>query len=83
MKPKKVQFADIAWIQTKEPSLFTGKWRVHGTGNIKTWYPMDIGRHKRDTIFLAILSTQWNSIGFTVENSEKAKNIFKDKGLLV
>ncbi len=60
----------------------TGKYRYQGTGDIRTWYPLDIARNKRDKIFFLFLKNKWVRIGFTVENSEAIEKYFKEKGLL-
>ena len=82
MKPKEVLLENIKMIETKKPTMATGKYRYHGTGDFRTWYPMDMDRSKRDTIFIMSLKTQRVRIGFTVENSEAVKKIFQEKGLL-
>jgi hypothetical protein len=81
-KSKEVAIGNIAQVQVKEPSLTTGKYRYHGTGNIRTWYPLDMARSTRDKIFFLILKDQWVRIGFTGENSEAIENFFRQKGLL-
>lgn len=74
--------ADIEGIKVKEPTTWNGKWRIHGTGNVKTWYPRDDSRPKRDRIFFAKLKGRWIDIGFTVEDADKVERIFKEKNLL-
>jgi hypothetical protein len=81
-KSKAVQLADIEWIKVKKPTIWNGKWRIHGTGNFKTWYPRDNKRPKRDRIFFAKLRGQWVDIGFTVEDADKMERIFKEKNLI-
>lgn len=81
-KPKKVLLKDIKLLEVNLPSLATGKWRIQGSGDLRTWFPMDIHRPKRDKIFFMKLKNQWIQIGFTVEDSEKVIKIFQEKGLL-
>lgn len=80
--PKTVRLADIACITVCEPTIRNGKWRLHGTGNIKTWFPADYNRPKRDKIFIANLKTQWVKIGFTVEDSAQVEAILRQHHLI-
>ncbi len=80
--PKIVMLRDVAWVDVKPPTLMNGKWRIHGTGTFKTWYPEDSARPTRDRIFFVSLKTQWVNIGFTVEDGERVEAIFKAKGFM-
>jgi hypothetical protein len=79
---KAVRLTDIERITVERPTLWNGKWRLHGTGNFKTWFPKDYKRPKRDRIFFAELRNQWVNIGFTVENGDEVEKILRDKNLL-
>ena len=81
-KDKVVEFKNIKYVSVKKPTLRNGKWRLHGSGNFKVWFPKDYGRPKRDRIFLAILKTQWVNIGFTAENGERVENVLRSKSLI-
>lgn len=81
-KKKIVPFSDILRITVKKATVWNGKWRIHGTGNFKTWFPCDIRRSRRDRIFFAKLRSQWVEIGFTVEDADEVERIFREKGLL-
>ena len=81
-KKKVVPFDDIEMMTVVEPSLRRGKWRLHGTGGFKTWFPLDVNRPMRDRIFIMSLKNQRMDIGFTVENGEKAEEILLSKGLI-
>ena len=81
-KPKVVPLTDIERIDVRAPTIWNGKWRTHGTGTFKTWYPEDTNRPRRDRIFFAILKNQWVNIGFTVENPDRVEAIFREKNLL-
>jgi hypothetical protein len=83
MRPKEIEIGNIKKVEVKEPSVATGKYRFHGTGNILTWYPMDMERYKRDKIFIMFLKTQRIRIGFTCENSAVIEGYFRDRGLLL
>ncbi len=80
--PKRISIDTIEKIEVKEPRLFTGRWRLQGTGNIKVWFPLDVARPKRDKIFMITISKKNVRAGFTVEDSEKVLRILKDKGLI-
>lgn len=79
---KVVRLDRIKSIVVRPPTLWNGKWRLHGTGNFQTWYPLDLARPKRDRIFLATLKDQWVRIGFTVEDGELVERILREKHLL-
>lgn len=81
-KKKVVSFSDIENIVIKKPTIWNGKWRFHGTGTFKTWYPMDMDRPHRDRIFFATLKSQWIHIGFTVENADHVEAILREKRLI-
>ncbi len=82
LKPKELLIESIDKVEVKEPSMRTGKYRYHGTGDFRTWFPLDNLRSKRDKIFFLFLKNTWMRIGFTGENSEAIEKYFKDKGLL-
>jgi hypothetical protein len=77
-----VQFPEIEKIIVKKPSIWNGRFRFHGTGDFKTWFPKDFQRYKRDLIFIAYIRNKWWRIGFTVENSDTVLKILQEKGLI-
>ena len=81
-KSKWVRMDDIERIWKEPSTLRTGKWRIHGSGDFRTWYPQDCERQKRDRIFFATLRTQRTRIGFTVERPEEVEMVLKGKGFL-
>jgi hypothetical protein len=81
-REKVVPLDNIQCIFVKKPTLWNGKWRIHGTGNFKTWFPKDSSRPKRDRIFIAILKDQWVNIGFTVEDGDRVEKILRSKNLI-
>ena len=50
--------------------------------DLRTWFPLDAKRPKRDKIFLVTLLDKWTHIGFTVEHSDEVLRILKEKGLI-
>lgn len=79
---KRIMFSDVGHISMEKPSLLNGKYRIHGTGDLRTWYPCDLKRPIRDRIFFVTMPHRWLRIGFTVEDSGKVENIFREKHLL-
>jgi len=79
---KFVPWREFEEISVEKPTIWTGKWRIHGTGDLRTWFPSDAQRPKREVLFLAKLNTQWTRIGFTVENADRVIAILKEKGIL-
>lgn len=81
-RAKVVKLDDIESIAVKPPTLGNGKWRIHGTGNFKVWFPLDGDRPKRDRIFIATLKTQWVNIGFTVEEGHRVEALLRARNLI-
>ncbi len=81
-KEKTVNIDDIANITVLESTIMNGKWRIHGTGNFKIWFPRDSDRPKRDRIFIATLKSQWFDIGFTVEDGDRVEKILRSRNLI-
>jgi hypothetical protein len=79
---KRIPFDKIKSIKIQNPSLFTGQARIWGTGDFMTWFPLDLGRIKRDKIFVISIIDKSIRVGFTVENSETVLQIFEQKGLI-
>jgi len=79
---RRVPFDRIARINVAPPSSISVSWRLWGTGDGLTWFPLDWKRRTRDKIFVAFLRGSWDRIGFTVEDSRKVAGIFRDRGLL-
>jgi len=82
LRSKRVPLSVVNRVRIRKPGFFTGKWRVHGSGDIRTWFPLDAQRSKRDRIFLMSLSSQWIQIGFTVEDGAQVEKLLADKGLI-
>ena len=80
--PKHVPLSQSEGVQARTPSLSTGSWRLWGTGDLATWFPLDLGRPNRDRIFVASLQGGSQRIGFTVEDSQKVTQVFRERGLL-
>lgn len=82
-KEKIVEFKNLKYVSVEKPTIRNGKWRLHGTGNFKVWFPEDYNRPKRDRIFIATLTTQWINIGFTVEDGDTVENLLISKNLVI
>jgi hypothetical protein len=70
LKPKLVSLAEVQRIEIICPNLWTGRFRLWGSGDFRTFYPLDLGRPKRDRIFQLTQRDKRIRIGFTAENSE-------------
>jgi hypothetical protein len=79
---RRVALSQIESIQARQPSIINGSWRLWGTGDFRTWFPLDGRRPGRDRIFLACLRGSSRRVGFTVEDSQKVTGILRERGLL-
>ena len=79
---KHVPLSQIESVQVRQPSLQSGSWRIWGTGDFATWFPLDFGRPNRDAIFFASLRDSSQRIGFTAEDAQKVTKVLKERGLL-
>lgn len=80
---KNLELSKIAHVEVLKPTFMNGKWRIHGSGDFRTWFPRDVNRPGRDFIFLLHLKNKWRRIGFTAENSEAVTQIFEEKNIPV
>ena len=79
---KHVALSQIESVQVRPPSFWGGSWRIWGSGDFRTWFPLDGARPSRDRIFIAFLRNQFRRIGFTAEHSEEVTAVLKERGLL-
>lgn len=79
---KRVPLADIAGIDAERPTLWNGRYRIHGTGDLVTWFARDWHRPSRPVIFFVRLRGSSRRIGFTVENADRVERLLRDKCLL-
>jgi hypothetical protein len=79
---KHVPLSQIESVEVRQPSFLGGSWRIWGSGDFRTWFPLDGSRPSRDAIFVAFLRGCFVRIGFTVEDSKKAIKVFEERGLL-
>ena len=75
---KQIQLTDISSIEILLPSITTGKYRIWGSGNLSTWFPLDSGRGRRDKIFHISLSSQKIKVSFTVEHSAEFELLLRN-----
>lgn len=78
---KNLELSRIDHVEVLEPAFMNGKWRIHGTGDFRTWFPRDKNRPGRDCIFVLHLRGKWRRIGFTSENSEAVMRLFEQKNI--
>lgn len=79
---KRISLDTIKHIEILKPALKNGKYRLHGTGDFRTWYPCDVKRPSRDQIFLITFKKGWWRTGFTVERSGFVQLMFEKNGLV-
>ena len=82
LSPKTILFKDIKNIEVHKPTLFSGKYRLQGTGNFRTWYPFDGLRPKRNKIFIIKYVGKWMQSEFNVENSAEVESILREKKII-
>ncbi|MEZ5333858.1 MAG: hypothetical protein R2741_00730 [Methanolobus sp.] len=80
---KFVKFPDILKMEKRPATFSNGQWRIWGTGDFMTWFPLDWHRPDRELIFLIQLSTQKTRIGFTVEESKAFIEAVESKGIKI
>jgi len=78
---KSIELSIIEYVEVLKPSLLKGKWRIHGSGDFRTWFPLDTDRPKRDRIFILHLHKKWRRIGFAVEYSDALIGVFNNKNI--
>ena len=79
---KAVAWRDVESVTARTPTLWTGRWRMSGTGTFTTWFATDWGRPARETIFVMKLRTQSMKVGFTVHDAGRVKQILSARGVL-
>ena len=72
----------IEEVVVKNASLTNGQWRIWGSTNLNTWFPLDIKRPQRDKIFYIRSKNKLTQTGFTVVNSALAENALRQMGLI-
>lgn len=78
-----IDLTAVERVEVLEPTLRNGKWRIHGTGDLRTWFPRDSNRPHRDCIFLLHLRGRWRRIGFTAEDSGSVIRVLRERGVPV
>lgn len=79
---KRISLGDVESITVVDCTLKTGKWRLWGTGDFRTWFPCDFSRPSRDKVFFLQRKQGTIRIGFTVEDSSAVIAIFQEMGLV-
>ena len=78
-----VELSAIERVDVLAPTLLNGRWRIHGTGDLRTWFPRDPRRPTRDRIFVARLRGRWRRIGFTAADADAAQRALAERGVTV
>ena len=77
---KFVAFSRIARIVAESPTLRNGRWRIWGSGNLRTWFARDWKRPRREAIFIIHPKAGWWRMAFTVEDSGCLRRVLADRG---
>lgn len=78
---KRVPFSEIDHVLMEKPTLWTGKYRVYGTGDFRTWFAPDMSRASRDRIFVLHPKRGWWRMGFTAKDSTAVQKMLRERGL--
>ena len=79
---RRIKLSGIEQISVQNPTFTTGRYRLWGSGDLRTWFPMDLQRPRRTKIFIIRLRKKWRRIGFTVEDEAMVERIFRERQLL-
>jgi hypothetical protein len=80
---KCVPFSRIKTVKILKPTIWNGKFRIAGSGDLRTWFSSDSLRSCRDMIFVVLMHGKWVHYGFTAEDSAAVKQIFQSMKLLL
>lgn len=79
---RRIPFTEISLINIETASLWNGKYRIYGSGNLRTWFAPDWRRPSRNKLFFLEQKDKWWRVGFSVEDSTRVEQIMAEKGLL-
>jgi hypothetical protein len=80
---KHVRWANVEHVKALQPTLWNGRWRLHGTASFTTWFASDWARPTRETIFHMKLRSQAVKVGFTVHDAGRVKQVLADRHVLI
>ena len=80
---KQIKLSSIDHVEILMPSISSGKWRIHGTGDFRTWFPRDKHRPDRDCIFVLHRNNSRWRIGFTVEDSKALNAVLRQRHIRI
>ena len=80
---KFVPWEQIERVRALLPTLWNGRWRLSGSGSLRTWFAADWDRPTRQTIFVLHRRGTWSRIGFTAHDAKRVKQILTERGVLV
>ncbi len=80
---KQIRLTDIEQIEViRHPRRYYNL-RIHGSGDLRTWFPCDWRRPWRDRTFILKERWKWRRVGFTVENPELFEQVITTRKLPV
>ncbi len=62
-------------------NFLSGKYRLQGTGDFKTWFTYDTHRPSKETVFIVYRNNEWWNVAFSAENIDKVYELFKSINL--
>lgn len=80
---KSVALSLVERIEVRPARPGTGRWRVWGTSDFITWFPLDWSRPWRKSIFMLHPKDKVCRIGFTVENEDLFRQALEGLGITV
>jgi hypothetical protein len=79
---KRIDFDTIRMIELINLNFWTGRYRIQGTGDFRSWFALDMDRPSRENAFLIHRRQKWWRIGFSAEDVDRVADLFQAKGLL-
>jgi hypothetical protein len=79
---RRIKLSEIERVLVQDLTFSTGKYRLQGSGDLRTWFAMDLQRPNRTKIFIIIQRRKWRRIGFTVEDEATVERVLRERQLL-
>lgn len=70
-RDKTFALADIRKVEGRPLTFWTGKYRIVGTGDFRTWLGADSGRAKRNIMFVVHPVRGWWRAGYSAEHPDR------------
>ena len=80
---KSVRLTDIQNIRVLPVNLTTGAARIWGSGDFRTWFPLDWNRFNREKIFIMTLRSGRCRVGFTVTKAREFMETMRGQNVAI